>query len=168
MTPSTCISGISSSSQYCPPSRPITSHHGPLTPPLFYTSSKLDSNEDNLDRLTWRGLSGTIGAGYSSPPNGSGASFWTCGGVDGTSTLVPTIFWTHACYCMCRRSNAIVSTIRVSYSGKFVDCGCCCGHCHIFNERALTNFIAGKKWRKYENESSKEGSTYLRICNSMF
>ena len=27
-----------------------------------------------------------------SPPNGSGASFWTRSGVDGTSTLVPTLF----------------------------------------------------------------------------
>ena len=111
--------------------RPIISHHGPLSPSISYHSSKFDSNEDNFNRLTWRGLSGTIGAGSFYPPNGSGASFWTRVGVDGTSTLVPTIFWTHACYCMCRRSNAIVSTIRVSYSGKFVDCGRRRGHRRI-------------------------------------
>ena len=46
----------------------------------------------NFDRLTWRGLLGPIGAGSFSPPNGSGASFWTRGGVDGISTLVPTLF----------------------------------------------------------------------------
>ena len=72
--------------------RPITSHHVPLSPSLSYPSSKLYSNEYNLDRLTWRGLSGQIGAGSFYPPNGSGASFCTRSGVAGTSTLVPTLF----------------------------------------------------------------------------
>ena len=74
----------------------------------------------------------TIGAGSFSPPNGSGTSFWTRSGVDGTSILVPF---------MCRGSNVIVSTI----SDKFVYCGRHRGHRRILTERALTDFIAAKK-----------------------
>ena len=40
--------------------------------------------------MAWN--SGLIGTGSVSPPNGFGESFWTRGGVDGTSTLVPTLF----------------------------------------------------------------------------
>ena len=42
--------------------------------------------------MTWCGLSCPIGAGSFYPPNGSGASFWNIIGVDGTFTLVPTLF----------------------------------------------------------------------------
>ena len=102
--------------------------------------------EDNFNRLTWLGLLVPIGAGSFSPPNVSGASFWTRSGVDGTSTLVPSRFLDSVTVVMLATvcvegGNSIVSTI----SDKFVYCGRRRGHSHIFDERALTNFIAAKK-----------------------
>ena len=72
------------------------------------------------------------------------------------------------CYCTCRRSNELVRTIRVSYSGKFVDCSRCRVHRSIFTERALTNFIAAKKrstcWRS-EERRVEVPSTPPRVQN---